>query len=289
MSTKLFKNTEGKVLMSVGNKLIKQPYEFGAAHDIRETRGLSIANMYIRCKSPIQNISNGAFAIMTFMDTAINQPNNNSGVCRFESTSYIAALGLSFRTTDRPLITYNKTSESTYSTSTVQFASSSPALSMASTRTATFNLSKTKCNVFKNTTIGTEIDHSLISFTPETYNYFTFARGTAGYNSYENGINIAKWNRVLIFDRYVSQGEHLYFHNNGLGNDTQSYQGVILDIRCKFAEILDFSLLQDGSDMRVGCRDYSGFNRHGEIMNLPAGTLQQKTDYANANLFVPFQ
>ena len=288
MSTKLFKNTEGKVLMSVGNKLIKQPYEFGDAHDIRETRGLSIANMYIRCKSPIQNISNGAFAIMTFMDTAINQPNNNSGVCRFESTSYIAALGLSFRASDRPLITYNKTSESTYGTSTAILATTS-ILNMTSTRTATFNLSKTKCNVFKNTTIGTEIDHSLISFTPETYNYFTFARGTAGQNSYENGINVAKWNRVLILDRYVSPGEHLYFHNNARGNDTQSYQGVILDIQCKFAEILDFSILQNGSDMRVGCRDYSGFNRHGEIMNLPAGTAQQKVDFANANLFVSFQ
>ena len=35
MSVKLYKNTEGKVLMSVGNKLIKQPYNFGNAFQNR--------------------------------------------------------------------------------------------------------------------------------------------------------------------------------------------------------------------------------------------------------------
>ena len=35
MSTKLFKNTDGKVLMSVGNKLIKQTHEFRLAFQNR--------------------------------------------------------------------------------------------------------------------------------------------------------------------------------------------------------------------------------------------------------------
>ena len=55
------------------------------------------------------------------------------------------------------------------------------------------------------------------------------------------------------------------------------------------AEILDFSAAQDGSDMRVGVRNFgSVINGHGEIIGLPAGTLEEQVDYANANLFVNF-
>lgn len=98
-----------------------------------------------------------------------------------------------------------------------------------------------------------------------------------------------KYNRYSLFSRAFTESELNYFNNNLLGNEFQSTLNIEIDLTLNHAEILDFSPLQNGSDMRVGCRDYSGYNRHGEIMNLPAGTLQQKLDFANANLFVPFQ
>lgn len=106
-------------------------------------------------------------------------------------------------------------------------------------------------------------------------------------NSFIN--NNKRLGRFIFFNREISTSEYLFYFNNSSGNNPQSTLGLEIDLHCNFAEILDFSPLQNGSDMRVGCRDYSGYNRHGEIMNLPAGTLQQKLDFANANLFVPFQ
>ena len=49
------------------------------------------------------------------------------------------------------------------------------------------------------------------------------------------------------------------------------------------AEVINIS----GTDYPC-IRDSIG-GKHGKIMNLPAGTAQQKVDYANANLFVSFQ
>ena len=95
-------------------------------------------------------------------------------------------------------------------------------------------------------------------------------------------------NSQRFYSRSISEGESLYAYAHGLGSDPQLSVGLEINMYCDKAEILDFSALQDGSDMRVGCRDYSGNNRHGMIMNLPAGTLQEQLDWANANLFVPF-
>ena len=97
-----------------------------------------------------------------------------------------------------------------------------------------------------------------------------------------------KINGFVLFNRLTSDEEYMFFLSNKNGGGLQSNIGVLVDIRCNEAEILDFSTLQDGSDMRVGVRDYSGNNHHGQIMNLPAGSLEDKLAYANANLFVPF-
>jgi len=91
-------------------------------------------------------------------------------------------------------------------------------------------------------------------------------------------------NRFLFYSREVPLNEYTYFYNNGLGQEPQIYTDIEIDIRCdNKAEILNIG----GVDV-VGVRDYSGNNRHGKIMNLPAGTLQEQLDWANANLFVPF-
>lgn len=88
-----------------------------------------------------------------------------------------------------------------------------------------------------------------------------------------------------LINRLLDVTEILYNANNGTFNDP--YSKLALEIWYKFeqAEILDFSDALNGSDMRVGIRDFSGNNRHAEIINLPAGTTQEKCDYANANLF----
>lgn len=92
-----------------------------------------------------------------------------------------------------------------------------------------------------------------------------------------------------ILNRDVGDEELRYVYNMGLGNDLLRHDNVCVWYRYDKAEILDFSSAQDGSDMRVGVRNYGSIvNGHGEIIGLPAGTLEEKVAWANANLFVNF-
>jgi len=91
------------------------------------------------------------------------------------------------------------------------------------------------------------------------------------------------FNRLIVFNRQLSAGELSYVYGNGLGNDLQSSLGLVIDIRMQQAEVINIL----GVDTPC-VRDFSGNDYHGIIGNLPAGTAQQKVDYANSNLFVPF-
>jgi hypothetical protein len=91
-----------------------------------------------------------------------------------------------------------------------------------------------------------------------------------------------------LFNRVFNITEILYNSNNGTYNEPFSLLGIEVWYKFDLAEILDFSDALDNSDLRVGVRDFSGNNRHGELINLPAGTLQEKLDYANANLIVTY-
>lgn len=272
MSTKLYQNSEGKVLMSVGNKLIKQPHEFGLAFQNRmglnnyiNITGLNISTMSVLSwgRSPVSGLSSPILGF--FFETN----NYNMG----GSANSIGSIDT--RKNGWPGVTSTSVGivSSTFNYGTYGF-----------TKTPANNI-RPLCDIYGN-------ESNSIIFTDTTLNRITLlaAKSTAGagtVNGFSNQ-NVSV-NRLIVYNRIINSGEFYYFLDNKLGNNPQSILDIELDIKCDKAEILDFSSLQDGSDMRVGCRDYSGFNRHGEIMNLPAGTLQQKVDYANANLFVPFK
>lgn len=94
---------------------------------------------------------------------------------------------------------------------------------------------------------------------------------------------------VRIYDRTLADAEIAFQYNLGLGNDSLYTTSLTHEFKMQKAEILDFSAAQDGSDMRVGVKNYgSTVNGHGEIIGLPAGTLEEKAAWANANLFVNF-
>ena len=274
MSAKLFKNTEGKVLMSAGGKLIKQSYEFGNAFQNR--MGL---NNY-----------------MKFDLTGVAQYYSALVCWRNITASY-----------NTPLFSLKNTNNDNYNFGADLGGASN--VGMQKNATSNNNMG-TQAMIFTNTIgrimwlgcyIGQVMPYSLFSsgeFTQsisvETNN-FPLLSGWIGAGRYANGSlpsyyapNV-KFSRFILLDRKWTLPEHRYLYNNANGNDPQSNLGIIVDIHCNFAEILDFSTLQDGSDMRIGCRDYSGFNRHGEIINIPAGIdLEVKLAWANTNLFVDF-
>lgn len=270
----IYKTPDGAILKNPDGKIIKQPHDFGFAFQNR--MGI---NNYIRI-SNVSDLNNYGQSILwvnnekppTGTEVVLSTTNTNldnyslcnSGKVYFVSKNYIGV-------------------DSTYHAT----------LSINNTTLLEMLMISYKLRSnYNNSLIVNEKESTKIQNTSNDFNLKSIQL-SAGVHLSGESINRyttrVLYNRYILINRDLSLAEYLYFYNNNLGNDLQSTTGVDIDLHCEKAEILDFSPLQDGSNMRVGCRDYSGYNRHGEIMNLPAGTLQQKLDFANANLFVPFQ
>lgn len=122
---------------------------------------------------------------------------------------------------------------------------------------------------------GTYIEPDLGRTFPSILSYFQLLMNLSG------GFQ-GRSSTFLAFNRILSSAEINYLNSI---NEPSSNQGLISQVQMSNAEILDFSALQNGSDMRVGCRDISGANAHGEFIGLPAGTNAEKLIFANANYF----
>lgn len=274
---KLYNNGEGKILMSAGDRIIRQPYDFGRAFDITNNNASgAFANNYIKAESPIANIANGAFSVVIFKKDTVTFNNSNS-VFRFTSLSFSCVIGLGAHDNTRNYF-YN-----TQSTLTAPKAQVSTNIDKECLLTTVF--STTNFKIKENRTLV----NLPVNIENSSEEYIDFIFGSAARHfSFSGDIPSLSGNELAIFDREITDGEHFYRQNNRIGSDWQSTVGMVLYWKMREAEILDFSTSQDGSDMRVGVRDFSGNNHHGQIMNLPAGTLQEQLDWANANLFVPF-
>ncbi|MBD1383978.1 LamG domain-containing protein [Mucilaginibacter rigui] len=65
-----------------------------------------------------------------------------------------------------------------------------------------------------------------------------------------------------VYNRIISDVEIVSNYNIGLGNNASITEGLLTWYKFEAFENLDFSLLQDNSEMHVGMRDYSGHNNH---------------------------
>lgn len=265
---KIYNNGENKVLMSAGDRIIRQPYEFGNA--FQNKVGLS---NYVKILNPdLTNdyesiiITNNAYSIIsanTYFNI-ITSNGNNFNVNSYYGGGTTSWLALSKNGSDvagSRLFRYAIGDQ----IRGVQYIFTTINQTVASGRLNGFIGQSSPVTDFSNAS------------TIEIGKYS---------NIYTN--SDLKLNRFVIFNRQLTTEERSYFYNNKIGSNLQSRVGMVLDIIMNKAEILDFSTFQDGSDLRVGCRDYSGFNRHGQIMNLPVGSLEDQLAFANANLFVPF-
>jgi hypothetical protein len=57
-------------------------------------------------------------------------------------------------------------------------------------------------------------------------------------------------------------------YNGGLGNNPVKTETLFVWYIFEKFEMVDFSKLQDGSDLRIGMRDQSGKNNHAQPINL---------------------
>ncbi len=274
MSLEIFKNANNNVLFTGGGNVLKRPYDFGKsfkpiANEYIKISGLNISQ-YINMYSWMQHINpnNGnTYAWFNFRNT------NNDNYCLNTwaySTGY-NGLNKNKATTGGSgnIGTYVGNYSSKYLVSNIFREDNT--VTLKKDLINKINKTSTQTNDYAYDEIWLGAGRTSNGLTPNIYAYQT------GFIQ----------NRFALFSRELTIDELRYFFNNKSGNDFLSTTSILIDLRCNIAEILDFSSLQDSSDMRVGVRDYSGYNRHGQIMKLPAGILQEQLDYANTNLFVP--
>ena len=260
MVNRIFTNgEEGKILTSVGNRIIKQPYEFGNAFQNR--MGLNnyfeLDNILLPTNWSIITLGNfptgedgGVFqAISTSLNLADNLA-MRGGSFGINFTNYIGGgYSVDNRNTSNVALRYS-TSSATFVKRWVDVILATTTSAVSRTEAARDKIRVGASGEYH--TNNTAIGH----YFPTTW----------------------KLNLIAIFNRELNNQELLYFRNNLLYNDFQSLEGCV--------HLWYFNGVEDINSLPCP-RDMVG-TYHLPMLKLPAGTLQQKLDYANTNLFVPF-
>lgn len=114
-----------------------------------------------------------------------------------------------------------------------------------------------KYRVYYNGTYQSTLPGQLNSFVPDVFNLFS--SGTAANSPYDE---------VRFYDKPLSPEEVFLNYNGGIGANPSVTEHLLFWYQFEKFEVLDFSALQDGSDIRLGIRDMSNKNNHGLPINM---------------------
>lgn len=265
MANRIFTNgEEGKILTSVGNRIIKQPYEFGNGFGNNTSVAINGGIVF-------DYTFNTSFTLSLWFGRSALGLEHRPIYIYFSDGNYVAIQW-------RP-DSINASWNVFYNTIV---AIGSPVTLM--TGVSDYNL----VVLFYNS-----IDGTISIWNPVTkyvLGYYNIGAGKivnrivlGGTFASPSLARYVRYDNLALFSRLLSIGELNYYYSNKLGNEFQSLNGCEILCPLSNAEIINIS----GTD-QASVRDESGNNRNGYMVNLPAGTPQEKVDYANANLFVPF-
>ena len=81
-------------------------------------------------------------------------------------------------------------------------------------------------------------------------------------------VTTLKFDEFRMYNKILSDIEIQTNYNNGIGNNPSITESLFTWFKFEKFENLDFSQLQDGSNIKLGMRDYSGKNNHGQSIGL---------------------
>lgn len=266
-------NNEGKILRSnQTGSVLKQNYNFGGF--------VNIQNYTVRIPSLSDYNFNGGFSVLNYRKDGDLSPDIRSGIFNITIDSLnqnSISFGYDYQYISHSVVTYKNgntpAKTNRVKTGNLMFFYSQPNFP--------------RCEILNSWTTfgrstfgGGELEQLDLSVSGKSVEIgYGYGRsGTAGYDRSRRGM-------FLLYGRDLTENELRYLYNNELGNGPLNLNLLLVYYKYLQAEIFDFG---GTIGQAVGVRDYSGNNNHGRIMNLPAGTLQEQLDYANANLFEPW-
>lgn len=265
----VLQNSDGKILRNSAGKILKQNYNIG--------KGLSAGtSVYLSAK--IRGLSLGLGYTIDMVSGSITLGNNVA----VHSINFSDLSGLHFGAfyTQSHCARINSTYNGVIGA--YNFLNASNAKKMQTFVANTYLASSFSINYTNATAINSWTNETTSKYLP--YGIVTslyFNKSVLDYIS--KGFPIYEYR---LYSRTTALNEIVYESNNGIFNEPLSTLGLECWYKFDAAELLDFSDALDGSDMRVGIRDFSGNSRHLEFIGLPAGTNAEKITYANTNLFV---
>ncbi|MFD0792759.1 hypothetical protein ACFQZX_03980 [Mucilaginibacter litoreus] len=97
--------------------------------------------------------------------------------------------------------------------------------------------------------------------TIENFEFFTPGRFTTSFGN-------TALDEFRFYKKLITQAGFDTNYNAGSGNNPFETENLMVWFKFEKFEMLDFSELQDGSDMRLGIRDHSGNNYHAQPFNM---------------------
>lgn len=284
----IFKNSNGKILKNSNGKVIRKNYTMSKYFQLDIENGYT--DNYLRIENPFGegNSVPSKFSVMIRTSPIYYNDGNRDGFWRMGSADNPTILSSSGRTSVTQTLYSSKTSE--FDHTNTEYVAKSPVnfgytdAGKYGTLTVTVDDDLKQSFGYGNTysnelNYSNDIDYSAII-------EFIIGRSSRGSFFYESPISNAGFYEILIYDRVITQAEHLHFWSNGAGNEPLSKVNLLARIKCNSVEECDFSTDQDGSDMRIAIPDLSGNTKHAQIMDLPDGTSEEQITFAKSTFII---
>jgi len=128
-----------------------------------------------------------------------------------------------------------------------------------------FNMATGDTSFYSPSAIPSYINKSnLLSSTGANIQLFEFF--TPGTYTTQN--SNAAIDEFRLYNKIITNEQFLTNYNAGIGNNPFETESLLVWLKFEKFEMLDFSALQDGSDLRLGIRDFSGLNHHALPFNM---------------------
>lgn len=108
------------------------------------------------------------------------------------------------------------------------------------------------------------VPNTSLQFKPTRFTLFAQNLTSSSYNQYF----ACSVDELRFYDILLPHDQIVLNYNSGIGNNPATTENLFAWYQFQQFENLDFSILQDNSDIRLGIRDMSGNNNHAQPINM---------------------